>query len=275
MSSGAAFVTSTGTHYFDGIEWDLEYVVERNMVEVPVIGSAPKLIETFLTTNPQDFDCVDATFTMWGSAAQMASIEATLPAYGDGQTFDFWLMGIAGNAAIPGFGQYASPYWKFVACTLNDSIESMGQKAPRVDLYGYRIALHFSGNGGDSHLNERSGDSPGGDVVPSVLSKKFIAHQVQDESRSAKPLPMSSGLYASVQHGRRFDGGMSLDHLTPSDMDTVIWWFRAARGAPFTLTSSKPFGPNSADTVSAVARKLVINRGAGFWWDARLDLSKV
>jgi hypothetical protein len=98
-----------------------------------------------------------------------------------------------------------------------------------------------------------------------------MAHQIQDYSRTAKPLPVNLP-FTGVKHGRRRDGGMALDHLSIAEMDALVLWYRSIGGDPFTLASVQPFGPGQPNTCQAIARGMEINRVSG-WWEASLDLT--
>ena len=134
----AYFDCSAGTYGFNGIEWDLEYRIDRSIQWIDVVGFRPRPVELWLTEGvPQARDMVDATFTVWGSAADMSGIESGLPGYGPGNHFALSLPGVAGVPAVPGFGNVSGTnVWDLVYCTMNSPIESMGRKAPRGDLYG-------------------------------------------------------------------------------------------------------------------------------------------
>jgi hypothetical protein len=152
----------------------------------------------------------------------------------------------------------------------------MGRKAPIVPLWGWRFNIRFVASctlGGNE--NERGGSAPTFSTTPpAILSQKFIAHQIQDASNTFDPLPnRSTPVYTGVQHGRRRDMGMVLDHVDVITMDALVTWFRAIRGASFSLASNQPSGPGQANTINAVARSLSINRVSG-WWEAKLDLSQ-
>lgn len=281
--SHAYLVTSDGAVRCDGIEWDLEYTIDRSIRVVDVVGSAPRLVDQWIAdSGAASLDMVDATFTTWMSGSDATDFEAKLPPYANLNEFDLWLPGLPTTAPLPGFGNYdgADDAWKFRKCTMTDPVETMSRKGPRMDLIGYRFAIHFSAHGGGIHQNERGGVAlPSSIPVPSFLPTKFAAHQIQDWSRSGKPLPIQTDgfggpKYAGVQHGRRRDAAVMLDHLTAAQADEVVSWFRRLRGSPFVATGVEWFGPGQGST-DAVARSLKVNRGAGWWFDLALDLSKL
>ena len=141
----------------------------------------------------------------------------------------------------------------------------MGQKGPIIDLYGYRFSIRFPVRG-----NEHGTIS---EIEPPCLSRKFMAHQIQDWSRSARPLPVPSPTFTGGKHGRRRDATMSLDHLRADEVEEVIGWYRLNRGKSFGLTNIAAFGPGRSDNANALVRNIKINRGAGWWWDVELDLT--
>lgn len=283
--SGAAIITAGGTCLFDGIEWDLEYTVNRHILWKDVIGSAPKAIAKFLPTGgghfPEDNDQVDGRFTFWTSGARAKLIEDRFPAYGAGWVFDLHLPGLATVPAFPGFANYSSGdlAWNLVKCIAPKGLVSQGMKGVRQDLFGYMVEFQFSANGGGTHLNER-GLVSGGDftvgpgVVPAILSRKFMTHQIQDWSVTAPALPTQGwASFGGVQHGRRRDAAMALDGLTSDQADEVVAWSRVQRHYPFDFTSPNGFGPGIDYTVSTLLREIKVKRGAGWWWDVTLDLS--
>lgn len=275
------FVTSSGSVLFDGIERDLLMTIVRPGRWIEPVGGAPVFAPLYTIANPQAFDAVEMEFTLWTAAANAALIEAYLPPYATGKTFDLWLPGLSTVAAVPGFGVWdgANGVWKLQKCTIKagTKLESMGRKAPIVDWFGYRLTVRFCASvtlGGNE--NERGGVAPTlSATVPAIMPTKFIAHQIQDWSNSFDPLPnRTTPARAVVQHGRRADAGQIGDHVDTSTMDGWVTWFRAVRGDSFSLTMDRPFGPNNANTVNAVARAMVVNRVSG-WWECRLDLSLV
>ena len=150
---------------------------------------------------------------------------------------------------------------------------------PGVNLWGYRCKIRFSALGnvavGASPYNERGFVHPTGiQSVPAILSRKFTAHQLQAYSRLAVPLPINAPTVTAGWNGMRRDASMSLDHLSSAEADEVVTWFRGQRDTPFSLVNDQAFGPGQP-TSNAIARELTVNRGAGWWWDLKLDLTKV
>lgn len=279
--SAARIVTSSGSIAFDGIERDLLMTIVRPGRWIEPIGAAPVFAPLYAGASPQAFDSVEMEFSVWMNATSAAQLEAYLPPYGNGKTFDLWLPGGANAAAVPGFGTWdgANGVWKLAKCSIKSGtkLEGMGRKAPRVGLFGYKLNVRFCASvtlGGNE--NERGGVAPTfSTTVPAIMPKKFIAHQIQDWSSSFDPLPnRTTPAYAQVQHGRRTDSGQIGDHVSAATMDGWVTWFRAVRGASFSLTMDKPFGPNNADTVNAVARGMTVSRVSN-WWECKLDLSLV
>jgi hypothetical protein len=278
MSGPAYFATSLGNATFEGAEWDIEFTPKLGLKWKDPTGGPPTASRTW--ANPYIRDVVDLTFTLWTNGTQAQVIENQLPGGEGGAAwnFDLALPGLSTNSAIPGFGNFSGGLWTLKNHALTDPIESMGRKAPGVDLYGYRFKGRFSAIGGAAiganPLNERGNAHPVGiQSVPAVLSRKFIAHQIQVFSKPAYPLPIHAPIYTGVRHGLRPDAAMSLDHLTSDEADEVVTWFRGQRDTVFSLASQYPFGPGRGNTVNAISRGLTVNRGAGWWWDLKLDLS--
>lgn len=270
--SVAVVVTSLGNAGYDGNERDLSMVVDRSITWSDTTGGIPDPCLLWLGSKIAH-DMVDMKFTAWLKGTDAAVLEAYLPPYAGSDSFDLHLPGTASAAAIPGFGTWDGSTWIIKKCTMNASIECLGRKAPIVDLWGYRFDVHFAGGGASSpaNYNERGGVAPTPIAVPAVVSRKFIAHQIQDYSRSFRPLPLNLP-FAGVKHGRRRDGRMALDHLSIGEMDDLVLWFRSVGGDAFTLASKSPFGPGQPDSVQALARNLEVNRVSG-WWEASLDLT--
>jgi hypothetical protein len=278
VSGPAYFATSLGNATFEGIEWDLEYTPKLGLKWKDPTGGPPSASRTWASAYIHD--TVDLTATLWTNGAQAQVIEDRLPGGEGGAAWnlDLGLPGLAANAALPGFGNFSAGIWLLKNCTLQQPIESMGRKAPTVDLYGYRLALRFSAIGGAAvganPLNERGNTHPVGiQSVPAILSHKFVAHQIQQFSKPASPLPIHAPIYTGVRHGVRPDAAMSLDHLSSTEADEVVTWFRGQRDTIFSLTNDHPFGPGRGNTCNAIAKGLTVNRGAGWWWDLKLDLS--
>ena len=275
----AQFVTASGAVPFEGIERDLLMRIIRPGKWIEPVGSTPIFSPLYTGATPQAYDTVEMEFSLWTPAANAALLEAYLPPYATGKTFDLWLPGLSTVAAVPGFGVWdgANGVWKIQKCTIKSGtrLESMGRKAPIVNLFGYRLTVRFCASvtlGGNE--NERGGVAPTfSTTVPAIMPTKFIAHQIQDWSNSFDPLPNQTvPTRAVVQHGRRMDAGQIGDHVDASTMDGWVMWFRAIRGDAFMLTMDRPFGPNNANTVNAVARTMTVNR-VGAWWECKLDLS--
>lgn len=273
------FVTDSGPAPFEGIERDLLMTIIQPGKWIEPVGGSPVFAPLYTGSNPQAFDTVEMEFSLWTTPTNAGLIEAYLPPYATGKTFDLWLPGSSTVAAVPGFGVWdgANGVWKIAKCTIKHGsrLESMGRKAPVVGLFGYRLTVRFCASvtlGGNE--NERGGVAPTfSTTVPAIMPTKFIAHQIQDWSSSFDPLPnRAPPSRAVVQHGRRMDAGQIGDHVTAAQMDQWITWFRAIRGDSFSLTMDKPFGPNNADTVNVLARGMKINRVANFW-ECKLDLS--
>jgi hypothetical protein len=281
--SVARFVTASGSAAFEGIERDLLMTIIRPGKWDRPVGGNPKFnplhFGTFLHPEVQAFDQVEMEFTLWTSGANAALIESYMPPYAPGAHFDLWLPGTSTSGAVPGFGWWDSTnsVWVLKNCTIKIAtmIESMGRKAPIVDLFGYRMTVRFCASVTLwGHENERGRVVPTFSVtVPNIMGRKFVAHQIQDVSSSMDPLPNRiTPVYAVVQHGRGRDMGMVGDHVDIQTMDAWVTWFRAIRGSSFALTSPGASGPGQPDTVNMVATGMKINRVAGYW-ECKLDLS--
>jgi hypothetical protein len=277
--SVAHFVTSSGASAFEGIERDLLMTIIRPGNWDRPVGGAPRFNALYLGSSPQAFDTVEMDFSLWTNAANAALIETYLPPYAPGWHFDLWLPGDSTHAAVPGFGSWdpVNLVWVLKDCTIKTGakLESMGRKAAIVDLFGYKLTVRFCASvtlGGNE--NERGGVAPTFSItVPTIMATKFVAHQLQDASNAADPLPNRTvPVYTGVQHGRGRDMGMIGDHVDVQTMDAWITWFRAIRGTSFAITSAGASGPGQPSTVNALATGMKINRVAGYW-ECKLDLS--
>lgn len=270
-------VCSAGTAQFEGMERDLQITPDMGILWGDSFGGPPVPVFKWGSTTFVH-DVVDFAFTAWTGQTNSGNIEAYLPGYAPGWKFDLWLPGQSSVAAFPGFGNWdaTSQTWQIKNCILTKPIESKGQKAPIVPLWGYRFEARAAASGYGSWLNERGAVSPVATSVPALLATKFVAHQIQDWSLSALPLPMQSGVvYTGVQHGRRRDAAVAFDHCSAADMDALILWYRyqAAGAGPFTLATTVPFGPGlSPYSCQAWPTKLTVTRVSGFW-EAKLEMS--
>lgn len=275
MSLGS-IVCSAGTAQFEGMERDLTLTPDMGILWGDSFGGPPVPVSMW-GTSTFVHDTVDFQFTAWTGQTNGGNIEAFLPGYAPGWKFDIWLPGAPSVAAFPGFGNYdaTSQTWQIKNVT-GKPLNSMGQKAPVVPLWGYKFDCHAAASGYGSWLNERGAISPVATSVPALLAHKFVAHQIQDWSLSATPLPMQSGVvYTGVQHGRRRDAAVMFDHCTAADMDALILWYRyqAVGAGPFTLATTVPFGPGlSPYSCQAWPTKLTVTRVAGYW-EAKLEMS--
>jgi hypothetical protein len=274
----AKFITFAGEADFEGIERDLIYRPDLGIEWEDSFGGTPIPCPIWGST-PFVHDMVDFQFTLWTGATNGANIEAFLPGFsgGSGWIFTLILPGDPSFSAMPGFGQWSGTYlgWQFLKCTLNKPIESMGRKAPIVPLWGYSFDCHMAANGYGVGGNETGGVTPSLTSPPAVLSQKFVAHQIQDWTQGACPLPVPSGaVFTGVQHGRRRDAAMALDHLDAATMASIVTWYRgqAVGTGPFSLHSDQPFGPGQPNTCLAWPMDLNVSR-VGAWWEAKLSLS--
>lgn len=256
----------------EGIERDLELTYDRHFEEIQVAGFAPRLIPLYPSCS---WDEVDLTFTAWCSSSAAAQLELLMPPYHQGAGITLAATGLSGVPAFPGFGNYNAGYWILRNLIATKPMESMGRKGPRVDLFGYRFSFRMAANGYGS-TNERGGVVPSDATVPDIVSKKFMAHQLQDQSNLFAPIPSGSAPeIGAVHHGRRQDANMLFDHISVGVADQLSNFFRAVRNSPFMLTNQLPFGPGLyVDTTPAIAKNLTISRRDG-WWEAQLALSRL
>lgn len=263
-------MTDSGAINFDGIEWDLEMTVDRLITWKNVIGGAPRAIPMW-NSGGAEHDIAHAKFTMWGPSSVGALMEPYMPPRGGtGHTFSMYL-----PSQIPGWAQWDGSRWVISTATNLSPIESMGRKGPLADLFGYRFDLSWTSGAGGTAINERGSVVPTSTAVPAVVARRFAAHQIQDPSRSAQPLPILSPTYAGVKHAARLDATIALDHLTPAEADSVVMWFRAIRAQTFTIATAKTFGPTDAGGSTCVVTDMKLHRGSGWWYDIELSLTKV
>jgi len=267
-----------GAAQFYGVEWDLEIKPDRSIRWSEPYGAAPWGRRIFPSLA---WDAVDVTCSVWIENPSWAAAMESLPPSGGMQSnIELALPGRDDTPAIPGFGHWSDGTWKFQNVTLNSPVEPLGRKAPIVDLWGYKLDLHFTAAGGGTAVNELEGAVPSGDrlLQPSFFGTKFIAHQVQDWGKAYKPIPYPSAaagtsVYPVVRHGLRRDGAIAFDHLSATEMSALVDWYRGVGTSPFSYTTDQPFGPGQPNTVNAVARDFVINRGTGWWWEGKLDVT--
>ncbi len=277
---GFTFLTQAGAVSIEGIERDWEIDIRRGILWAPPIGSWPRGVPLWRDAVPQKHDTVDFRFTLWCSAANAKVLETYFPPYaGTRATVDpCFVTGDSVNPILPGFGNYTGDDgWKIVKATL-EPVEAMGQKAPVVNLWGYRIKGSFAACGYGTALNERNLTVPTDATPPAWLATKFASHQIQDASSAPPPLAVAGANIGTVQHGRRRDSRVMLDHLDLAQAEEIINFFRAVRmnkfvypGEPTEYTS--PFGPERFGGELAVARELTIRRGAGWWYEGELDVT--
>lgn len=234
---------------------------------VEPIGAAPVAVSRAPADGSLDSLTGDVTF--WAPATTAASIEAAAPPYGTG-TDALVLPVIQDSIAIPGLsGTVASGYATLTSAIVT-GFESQGRKAAGVDLYGYKLTFRLPCDTTNSAFST---------TVPSIVARKFGAHQFQDWSRQLEGSVVdSSGVrsWARSQyrrHGRRWDGNVDLDHISYADATAIIQWVRAVRGG-VTSFPAYAFGPSCAGgDISVVVRKLTLSRSSGLYWAVRIEAS--
>jgi hypothetical protein len=271
MAYGLSITVGSTTVQTEGHERDIKFSLDRNLRWMDTVGGTPK---AFPILPSCAYDAVDFSCSVWLLQSAAASLQAAI---GPGISRNRASMAFAGDsgfAAFPGFGNYSSGAWVLQGVTLAP-LKSNGRKAPGMDLYGYELSGHFSANGYGTALNERGTTVPtlSSFPLPSWVAACFMAHQIQDPSEAPSPLPLSGGVSPYVQHGRRWDTAIQLDHVWAPEMDAAISWFRAQRSVPFTLSGRAPFGPSFGTSAQAVARGLEVREGAGVYWEGTLSVS--
>ena len=254
---------------FQGFEMGMSVTLERNLREVPVRGGPPRMLETGTADGSLDRWIVEASFTV--TLEQAAAFQAACPPYGSGSP-TIYLPPRGGLSSFPGLrpATAAATADRYTGVTVR-SVESTGQVAPRVDLYGYRIKFELACKVGATAINSATTPTTS---VPDVLYHKFRAHQISDWS--VQPVAAASGGILSaplgrVKAGRRHDVGVNLDHLVLSDAeaDALVAWARGVRGGKFALD----FGPLDDETTYWILKSLSFKR-SGSWWDGSLELVK-
>ena len=259
----------------EGVERDTEYSdIERHIKWVDSLGGPPRAVQ--ILSGPAE-DVVPFSCTLWTGTANAAILEANMPPYAPGGITYLYHAGLASSAFWPGFGNWNAGTSEWYLQNVTATIESQGKKAVGVDLFGYKLEGSFAACGFGTALNERGNVVPSSTTLPAILAKKFASHKNQEASVSIAPNPVNGAPFPlAVRQGRRWDSNVQLDHIETSDMDAVVNWFRAIRGTPFPIDSSvsQAFGPLVSGTgTQAVARKLNVYRGSGWWWEAKLELS--
>ena len=280
-----------GTLYsFDGAERDLTIDVDRGIRWKDSIGGPP--LPMVYGGGSAANDLVTLKFTAWVPLSVGQEWEANFPPYVIGTpsnpVIDLYLPGSPTTPAIPGFGTYLATgpqagSWRLKYLTVVKCVRTLGAKGPNINLYGYSLQVQFQaqGHGAFSNIqNPNPGPDTGyttiyGSSIPTAVIGKFASHQIQDWSSSREPLP-GTNTYAYVQHGRRFDANIALDHVTANDMAAIIGWYEAVRNNTTPIQAQNAFGPQWGNSFhAAYLTNLTVNRGAGWWWDGMLSISLV
>ena len=277
---GIHIVTPSGTVSAQGTERDWELDIDRGILWGDPVGSWPRGRPLWLDANPQKHDRVDFRYTIWMDAATAKKLESWLPPYkGPTPTATVYFQTQdASNPIWPGFGNYvAGDGWKLVNVTL-DPLDVMGQKGPIMDLWGYRMTGTFAACGQGTARNERNYTVPTSTAPPAFLATKFGSHQIQDASSAPRPLPVPTTIFPVVQHGRRRDARVMLDHMEFAEAEAIVNFYRAIRQNKFVYPGdsgdyTSPLGPQRLGGELVVAKGLTVRRGSGWWYEGELDIS--
>lgn len=256
---------------FDGFErGSVTCSIERRINWVDSIGGQRRGVP-YAT---EQFDEWVISGEIWLDAARAQILEAKMPPYGTEFSSNYANLpkfpdiGNPDAEAVyfPGIRGYDTGDSALYGDVLVRHIESLGRKAPRVDLFGYSVefALCLTGN-----ANKATNPTT---TPPAWLGSKFSARQLQDWSNVERMIYNIYGPnpYApNVQHGRRFDINIQLDHLTDKMCDEIVAFFRGIRHRSANVTIDN--GPNGTQTIPMYFEKLSFQRGAGLWWDGTLE----
>lgn len=255
---------------FQGFERGLSCTVKRQILVDDSMGGSVVLTPVA----PAAFDEWAIEAELWVSAAQAQALEAIVPPRGVPLENAIRLPPRGGEASFPGllpfaqatgYDQYATP--------MVTAFESLGRKAPGVDLFGYRIALSFFAEADGLALN---GSPTPTTTPPAWLVGKFTAHQIQDWSSQGEVVaattlaghPSPRGSFYPIKHGRRRDVNFNLDHLSTDRANELVALFRGVRHNPVTVNMDR--GSEGIAPTSVYLVDLSLQRGAGLWWDGTL-----
>lgn len=250
---------------FRGFDRGMTVKIQRPITVKQSIGGSVRLIPYA----DARFDAWEVEAELWVSGAQAQSLEAVVPPYGIPNDQFLRLPRRAGANTFPGLAPFGdSGTYDLYFCEQATSFESMGRKAPKVDLYGYKIGLRLF-----SHVDggiDNIATTPT-TTAPTWLQRKFAAHQIQDWSATDRSGSAAYGqatpLY--VQHGRRRDVNLNLDHMDQTRADQLVAYFRGVRHNTTSVQIDN--GPNGVQTVSVYLAGLELHR-QGLLWDGTLEM---
>ena len=265
--AGVAGVSLFGAP-FDGFERGYSCTVMRNINWVPSIGGTQQGIPVA----PAAFDAWEIDAELWIDEDRAEAFEAVFPPYGTPTSNSIVVpprfgtntfAGLAPQSSSSGGDTYVNA--ELVSC------ESQGRKGPRLNLIGYRIVFRLYCNSAGVETNPATTPTT---TAPDWLNQKFTAHQIQDWSAQgvvAEGTAGPSDNYRPVQHGRRRDINMNLDHLSQDRVDNLVAWYRGVRHSKATISIDR--GPTGQGGVTVKLVDLKLQRTAAGLWDGTLEMS--
>ena len=259
---------------FEGFEAGTVSVeIDRKLTLVDTLGGRPVLIPYA----PADKDEWLVTAEFWTSAAQAREIERRTPPRGSpvypgisvpARYGENTFAGLAPAAANGSADTYIDPI-------MLQPLEVLGQKAVRVDLYGYRASFSLSCSSVSNPYSSNPATAPT-TTPPAWLPRKWRVHSIEDgsnERRVIGPGGKWTGSGNPIAANAIRPLSIQCDHLTTEQANELVAFFRGIRGNLFNLGFYPgPVGVHIPANPDFVATKLVCKRDAGLLWSATLEV---
>ena len=259
---------------FEGFEAGTVSVeIDRKLTLVDTLGGRPVLIPYA----PADKDEWLVTAEFWTSAEQAREIEMRTPPRGapvypgisvPARSGENTFAGLAPAATNGSADTYIDPI-------MLQPLEVLGQKAVRVDLYGYRASFSLSCSSVSNPYSSNPATPPT-TTPPAWLPNKWRVHSIEDgsnERRVIGPDGKWTGSGNPIAANAIRPLSIQCDHLTTEQANELVAFFRGIRGNLFNLGFYPgPVGVHIPANPDFVATKLVCNRDAGLLWSATLEV---
>lgn len=250
---------------FDGFERGMTVNIQRRITVKDSIGGSVRMIPF----GGAALDCWKVETEFWCNATNAVLIEAAVPPYGVPGEKYLRLPGRSGVNSFPGLSPNTTDVYGEDAyyCDEVTRFESMGRKGPALNLYGYSVTLKLYESIDGGATNPATAPTT---TAPTWLQQKFSARQLQDWSNTQRYGTEAYGYFSAsyIKHGRRKDVNLNLDHLTASQADQLVAFFRGVREN--TTTISVDNGPSGIQSVSVYLVGLQLHR-TGLHWDGTLE----
>lgn len=247
--------------------------IDRKLTLVETMGGRPALIPYA----PADKDEWLVTAEFWTSAAQARDIEMRTPPHAvpiysgisvPARSGENTFAGLAPAATNGSADTYIDPI-------MLQPLEALGQKAVRVDLYGYRARFSLSCSSISNPYSSNPATAPT-TTPPAWLPQKWRVHSITDGSNEQRVIGANgkwtgSGNPIAVNPIRPLS--IQCDYLTTNQANELVAFFRGIRGDAFNLGFFPgPIGSHVPASPDFVATKLVCTRNAGLLWFATLEV---